>query len=140
MKRIFSLVLALTLLSVMITPCLAVSNNASGITPRYAYIAVTAVDLAINESTNVTTNYLYCCTYDYYEIQAVCKLQRYNNSKWNTVKTWNVSGMEEVTLNKNWAVPSGYTYRTYVTFYVYDTNGFLIETASTSDSVYFPAN
>ena len=140
MKRVLSLVLACALFSLVAIPCLAVTSEASAINPRFAYIVVTNVDLEINQSINVTTNSLYCCTNDYYEIQATCKLQRYNNSKWNTVKTWTTSGMEEVSLSKSWAVPSGYTYRTYVTFYVYDDNGDLLETFADYDSVYFPAS
>lgn len=139
MKRVYSLLLAVVMLSIMITPCLAVENKASAITPRYAYIATNFVDFSINQSTNVTTSNVYCCTHDNYEIQITCKLQRYNNSKWNTIKTWTTSGMEDVSLTKSWAVASGYTYRAYATFYIYDSDGILLETASNSNSKYFPA-
>lgn len=140
MKRIYSLVLAFVLLAIVITPCFAVENNTPAVSPRFAFIAANSVSFTVNESTNVTTTDVYCYTYDYYEIQIVCKLQRYNNSKWNTIKTWTASGMEDASLRKTWAVASGYTYRAYATFYIYDNNGNLIETASNSKSAYFPAN
>lgn len=140
MKRLISLLLVLVMLAIVVTPCLAVEQDTSTVTPRYAYIAANSVYFTINESTNVTTSDVFCRTYDNYEIQIVCQLQRYNNSKWNTVKTWTSSGMKSATLVKSWAVPSGYTYRAYVTFYIYNNNGTLIETATNSNSKYFPAN
>lgn len=140
MKRVYSFILAFVLLSLMVTPCLAVEQDTAAVTPRYAFIAANSVSFSINENTNVTTSHVYCCTYNGYEVQIVCKLQRYNNSKWNTIKTWTASGMEDASLTKNWAVASGYTYRAYATFYIYDSSGSLVETATNSKSAYFPAN
>ena len=140
MKRIVSLLLAIVLSLSFTISATATQLNQTPIMPRYTYIASTVVDLIIDESTNVTTNDAYFLTYDKnQEVQVVCKLQRYNNSKWNTVKTWTASGYGYAGVYKDWAVPSGYTYRTYATFYVYDSNGNVIESVSRSDSQYFPA-
>ena len=140
MRRLTSVLLVVILLFLMTTPCFAVNNSSTAVKPRYAYIASNAVSFSINERPNVTTSDVYCGTYDNLEIQVTCKLQRYNNSKWNTIKTWTTSGMQDVSLRKTWAVPSGYTYRAYATFYIYDDNGLLLETASNSKSAYFPAS
>lgn len=140
MKRIFSLVVAFVMLVVIITPCFAVENSTPMVTPRYVYIITNSLNFSIDESTGVTTSGAYCCTYGNYEIQIICELQRYNNSKWNTLKTWTTSGMRDVSLTKSWAVAKGYTYRAYVTFCIYDSNGFLLESASGSKSAYLPAS
>ena len=76
MKHICSLVLAFILVAVMITPCFSVTNDNAAVTPRYAFIAFNSVSFSINETTNVTTSDATCRTYDNYEIQIVCKLQR----------------------------------------------------------------
>lgn len=139
MKRILSLLLAVVLSLSFAVSVSAQEQEQTPIMPRYTYIAATIVDLSINETTNVTSNFAYSYLHDEsLEMQAVVKLQRYNNSKWNTVKTWTASGMGEVEVDKTWAVASGYTYRTYATFSVYDSNGNLLESVSRYDSEYFP--
>lgn len=139
MKRIISLLLAVIMTFAFAVSVSAEEQTQPPIMPRYTYIAATLVDIYIEESTNITTNEAYFYTYDEtLELQIECKLQRYNNSKWNTVKTWTASGYGEAYIQKDWAVPSGYTYRTYATFKVYDSNGNLIESVSHADSQYFP--
>ncbi|MBE6947504.1 MAG: hypothetical protein E7454_04560 [Ruminococcaceae bacterium] len=154
MRRIFAVLLTFVVLVSMVTPCFAAESEASAVasraaaeseasavTPRYLCIALNAVDFYIEEaSTNTVTSDVYCLLYDNYEVQIVCELQRYNNSKWNTIKTWTSSGMQEASLTKSWVVPGGYNYRAYATFYIYDNQGFLMETATNYNSVYVPSN
>lgn len=140
MKRICSFTLALILFLLVVTPCFAAQNDTPAVTPRYTYIQANSVSFTINESSGVASSSTFCYTYGDYEVQITLKLQRYNNSKWNTVKTWTTSGMRDASLSKTWAVPSGYTYRAYATFNIYDDNGNLIETATNSKSAYFPKN
>lgn len=140
MKRIISFLLAMLLAFSFAFTVSAQEQEQTPIMPRYAYIAATLVDIIINQSTNVTTNEAHFITYDAdLELQVEIKLQRYNNSKWNTVKTWTASGYGDAYICKKWAVPSGYTYRTYATYRVYDSDGNLIESVSHYDSEYFPA-
>ena len=139
MKRIISFLLAVIMAFSFAISVSAQEQEQTPIMPRYAYIAATLVDININESTNVTTSEAHFITYDAtLELQVEIKLQRYNNSKWNTVKTWTASGIGDAYIGKKWAVPSGYTYRAYATFKVYDSNGNLIESVSRYDSQYFP--
>ena len=139
MKRIISLLLAVFMAFSFAISVSAEALEQTPVMPRYTYIASTLVNITIDETTNVTTSNAFVCTYADYEVQITCKLQRYNNSKWNTVKTWTTSGVRYADLQKDWAVPSGYTYRTYATFSVYDSNGNLVESVSNYDSEYFPA-
>ena len=59
------------------------------------------------------------------------ELQRSNGgNSWRTIKTWSTSGSDTVTLDKDWYVTSGYTYRVHVTVNVYTSSGNLAETES----------
>lgn len=140
MKRIFSLALALVLFVSAFTPCLAAQGEGPSVMPCSMYITTYTLDFDINTSTGVTTSYADCTLAQNYEVQIVCELQRYNNSKWNTIKTWTSSGMIVASLNKTLAVPSGYTYRAYFTFKVYNNSGTMLESVSNSKSVYYPSN
>lgn len=139
MKHICSFLLAFVLLLLMVVPCFAAENDATPITPRYTYIQTSTASIVVNGSSS-TTSSASCYTYGNYEVQITLKLQRYNNSKWNTVKTWTTSGMIDAILSETWTVPGGYTYRAYATFNIYDSNGNLIETATNSKSAYVPAS
>ena len=58
-------------------------------------------------------------------------LQRWNanTNKWETVKSWTKQGVETITLEKEWYVISGYTYRLKCAVSVYDSDGLLGEVA-----------
>lgn len=140
MKRVISLLLAMVMSFGLSVSASAVELEQNPIMPRYTYIASTLTDIYIEESTNISSSEAFFVAYDQtLELQIELKLQRYNNSKWNTVKTWTSSGYGEAYIRKDWAVPSGYTYRAYATFKVYDSNGNLIESVSHYDSQNFPA-
>lgn len=63
------------------------------------------------------------------------ELQRSSNqSNWETIKDWTISGKRTVELDKGWYVASGYYYRIHITANVYTSSGSLVETAS-DDSV-----
>jgi len=55
-------------------------------------------------------------------------------SAWTTLKNWTASGTTYASLNKVWAVNSGYKYRVYATFRIYDSNGTIVETATNTDT------
>lgn len=59
------------------------------------------------------------------------QLQRNDNGQWNSVATWhgnNSAGKSEAGGTKS--LTAGYTYRTYVTGYVYNSEGVVIEVVS----------
>ncbi len=65
------------------------------------------------------------------------ELQRSNGgNSWRTIKTWSTSGSDTVTLDKDWYVTSGYTYRVHITVDVYTSSGSFAETES-EDSMTF---
>lgn len=134
MKRFFFLILAIMLVFSLALPASATQQ----VQPRFAHIMVLDYNLTIKESSNTAECDASCVTYDDMEVQIECKLQRYNNSKWNTVKTWTDSGYGYASIYENWAVPAGYNYRIYVTYKVYDSNGDCVETVTRSDSGYLP--
>ena len=139
MKRILSLLMAVVLSLSLAVAVSAEEQEQTPVLPRYTYIAATVVDLNISESTNITYNVAYSYLHsDDYELRIEAKLQRYSNSKWNTVKTWTASGMGEAEVDQAWAVASGHHYRTYATFSVYDSNGNLLESVSRYDSEFYP--
>ncbi len=98
----------------------------------YSYIAMIDIDFDISSS-GLTDDY--CQVYipdtsctailDMY-------LQRWNTStsRWETVKSWSKQGVETITLEKEWYVASGYTYRLKCIISVYDSDGLLGETAA----------
>lgn len=140
MKKFLSFVVAGIMIFACSVSVFAAPQEQTPIMPRYTYIAATAVGIYIDENTNVSNSQAFFYTYDSsLECQVECKLQRYNNSKWNTVKTWTASGYGEAEVCKDWAVPSGYNYRAYATFKVYDSNGNLIESVSRYDTQNFPS-
>ena len=138
MKRICVLGLALLLIVSLVTPCFAAGTSESAPSPRYAYIGVNTVHLEINESTGIAQCDADCFTDELYTVEVVCKLQKYAGGFYSTVKTWSSSGIQYTSVYGEWAVYSGYTYRLYATFYVRDSNGNLLEVASSSDSYYYP--
>lgn len=62
------------------------------------------------------------------------ELQQKSGSTWSTIKTWDTTGSNTFSLEKNWYVSSGYTYRILVTAKVYNSSGTLQETASSYSS------
>jgi len=57
-------------------------------------------------------------------------LQQNSGGTWSTIKSWSNSGSGTVTVDKEWYVLSGYSYRVFVSVSVYNSNGTLLESAS----------
>lgn len=138
MKRFVCILLALILMASVATPAMAATQNEQVISPRYTYIMTNSVTLTIDETTGVATCNAYCYATSNYTVVVECELQQYINSDWSTLKTWTASGTRIASLNKSWAVYSGYSYRAYATYYIYDGNGNLLETATNSNSKVYP--
>ena len=63
-----------------------------------------------------------------YEIDLAVELQRNNGWSWSTIKSWSASGTGVVSLDKEWYVSSGYTYRVYASAEVTAPDGTVVET------------
>ena len=140
MRRIFTSILVIVLLMVSILPCFAAETDTPIVTPRYTHINNNAVDLDINTTTGVANCFASCYAPGNYTVKVECKLQRYQGGFYSTIKTWTSSGNELAYVNANWAVYSGYTYRVYAIFYVYNSAGKLLESATSSASYNYPKN
>lgn len=140
MKRIFTVMLAIIMLMVSVLPCFAAEVNTPVITPRYTHIHNNKVDLDINTTTGIANCYASCFTMGNYTVKVECKLQRYQGGFYSTIKTWTKTGSQLASVDENWAVYSGYQYRVYAIFYVYDSAGNLLESATSSASYNYPKN
>ena len=138
MRRILTFLLALALLATSILPCFANEAETPSVTPRYTHIALNTVNLDINETTGVATCSASCYAIGDYTVKVECKLQRYQGGFYSTIKTWTSFGSEYASVYRDWAVYSGYTYRVYAIFYVYDAAGNLLESATSSASYNYP--
>lgn len=68
------------------------------------------------------------------EVKTVVRLQQKLDSGWYTVKSWSDTGTCTAGASGSYAVARGYDYRVTVSAYVYDDNGNIVETGSSSDS------
>ena len=108
----------------------------NAITPRYTYISSIITGLSISSAgkaactTSVT---LYSSTHD-------CKidmvLQRDDGSGWDDVKSWTITDDgPDIDIEEIWYVVPGYDYQVESTLYVYNANGRLIETTTTTSPI-----
>ncbi len=139
MKRIITVLLAIAMLSALAVPAFATVPESSAISPRYVYIKSNNVNLTINQNTGVATCTSYCYATSGYTVKIECKLQRYTGSSWITLKTWTASADRYASISETCTIPSGYTYRVYTTFRIYNSAGTLLETGANSKSVTFPS-
>lgn len=128
MKRFFSLILALVLILGSAVPAFAAESE-SAVTPRYTYIASISAALEIS-SLGVANCGGSCFVPEADTVKFTCKLQRYEDSSWTTIKTWTDTDAPTCGLSKYYAVHSGYTYRVRTTCSVYNASGVLVESGT----------
>lgn len=128
MKRIMCFVFAILLL-----PCLTDSASAAvkeEIEPLYDNINTIYACISIDESTGIATCMGSITAKNTYPVEVDVRLQQYYDGSWHTLKTWSNTGTMYCASSHKYAVYSGYTYRVYVTGYVYNSSGVIIESAS----------
>ena len=133
MKRFtaVSLVLILLCACALITPAYAEAS-------RFTYINTVGATLSINESSGIASCVASCRTHNTSDsIRIVGSLQRYNSNSnsWSQIKSWTKTGSGNITLDKSYAVYSGYRYRFVATVSIFDSNGQVIE--STTPTSYY---
>jgi len=139
MKKLIAIFLAIALILTGTLPVFAASPTKETITSRFAYINWYAFDLEINESTGIAHCNAECLVDKNYTVEVSCFLERYDSSRWTTVKSWSSIGSRYAYVEEYWAVYSGYTYRLYVVFTVYDANGNLCEAVTENDTYIYPS-
>lgn len=125
MKRIISLLLITTLLFALTTPASAAVIEP--IEPCFSYIYSTAATFRIDESTGIAYCYARCSAENGVTIRINGALQQYTNGSWSPVTSWTTSGTTLVLLDKQRAVYSGYNYRFIARFYIFDSDGNILE-------------
>lgn len=140
MKRVMMLLLVVSLLWSFAIPAFATVPNDTVVQPRYTYIKTHITNLTIDETTGIATSKASCYAVGGNTVEIECKLQRYNGSSWTTIKTWTASGTNYASVNKDWAVYSGYTYRVYAAYRIRSTAGNLLESTTSSKTCIYPTN
>ncbi len=138
MRKILSVILAVLMVTVLAVPAFAAMPNTPVLSPQYTYIRTLSANLTIDEDVGVATCTATCYSESGYTVEITCKLQQYNGSTWVTMKTWTASGSRYASINKDWAVFSGYTYRVYVTYFVRNAAGSIVETTTSTRSYVYP--
>lgn len=136
MKRIITFSLAIILLISLAIPVSAATKDT--IQPRYTYINSVYAALSIDQSTGITTCTGSVTAKKNYPVEVVVRLQQDMGSYWYTLESWSTTGTISASLTENYAVYKGYEYRVYVTGYVYDSDGNIIESASGTHTVNYP--
>lgn len=132
MKRILSLFLVCTLLLSLALPVSAAVIDP--VQPCFAYIRSTYVSVSVNQSMGIANCYADCSANSGVTIVISGTLQQNKNNEWEDVKSWVRTGSGFVSLDKQWAVYSGYQYRLYVTYKIYNSAGILLESHTSYDT------
>ena len=119
--RLLSLILAV-ILCVSALP----TARASEIQPRYTYINTLATSITFDED-GYAVCYGKVIAMAVTPVKVVCKLQKYVNGAWLTLKTWTDTGTAMACVSEKYRVASGSIYRVYTTGYILDSNGYVLE-------------
>ena len=134
MKRILSFTLAVTILLLLVVPVSAATKDEVEL--MYTYINSVYACLTIDETLGIATCTGSVNAKNITPVKVIVRLQRYENGIWQTVKSWVETGTAAVSNTNRYAIYRGYSYRVYVTGYVYNSYGVVQEAAS----VYHYAN
>ena len=132
-KRVISAVLAIICVSSIVMPA-ASAVEESPMQPYYIGISQVNISLDIS-GTSLGADLAKCLglvmLYDGYSADVTLSLQRSSNkTDWSTIKSWDASGEEEVSIYKEYFVVNGYYYRLNVLAYVYYPSGGIAEIVS----------
>ncbi len=131
MKKTVSMLVLSILLVSCLTPCVfAVYEQPfieqEEIEPRYEIISVITASLNISDSGRADC-YSAVKVPTGYKVELLAELQQNNGGRWETIRDWEASGSNRVSVSGPWYVMPGYSYRLKVTVTAYDSNGNFIE-------------
>lgn len=138
MRKVLSAILAVLLVVSLTIPSFAATTDKNVVSPRYTYIKMLTANLSIDESSGVSNSRASCYSANGYTVEVECKLQQQTGSGWSTLKTWVATGNGYASINKDWAVASGYTYQAYITYRIRNAAGSVLESTSTSRTYVYP--
>ena len=105
--------------------------------PMYTHISRVYASLTIDESLGIATCTGSVNAKTITPAKVIVRLQSYQNGAWLTVKSWSSTGTAVASSTNSYAIYKGYSYRVYVTGYVYDSEGVIQESASIYDYASF---
>lgn len=132
MKRAIRILLIIGIICSMAVP-FVVTATENAVQPRWSYLDSVHAYLDINWL-GVATCEGSATARSLVDVKTVVRLQQKLDSGWYTVKTWTDTGTANAGTSGKIAVARGYDYRVTVSAYVYDDNGNIVETGSSSDS------
>lgn len=132
MRRLFTFFVILTILASIVIPAHA-ATSVNTPQPRWSYLNSVSANININ-SIGIATCSGRATARENITVKVVVRLQQLTDSGWSTIKSWTVTDTVSAYASGSYAVYSGYTYRTSVTGYVYDSNGNLLETGTSTDT------
>lgn len=131
MKKMVSIILIILTICAVVVPASAATGNE--IVPYFNHINSIYAWITIDEFTGIATCVGEVRAKQMNPVKVVVQLQKLEDGLWKTLETWTNTGTYYATKDGNYCVPSGYTYRTKVTGYIYDSDGNIIESGSTTD-------
>ena len=133
MKKIISIILALSFLISGTITALAVGNELS---PRYTNISGLKYGFNIDTDTGISTISSSFTIYNGYYGEITATIQRKNGSDWENVKTFIVEDQSDsIALYRNWALASNNIYRCEFVFKVYNSRDVLLESVTKYSSI-----
>ena len=129
-KVITTLAIAVDLISCL-APCSLATNEyefkeCEIMEPRYEVIAHISASLNITSSGRANCGAAVTLLPGY-KVDLTAELQQKDGGRWQTIRDWEASGSNRVSVSGPWYVMPGYSYRLRVTATVYDANGNFIE-------------
>lgn len=137
MKKIISMACIAMLVICMALPVWAAEEGT--ISPRYNGIRHVTAQIGINESTGMATCEGEVSVYYAMPAELLIQLQVYKDGRWKTLMSWSATGTGSVSMTKYYTVESGYEYRAYVTGYLNDDMDLPLESATATDSIFYPS-
>ena len=131
MKKITSIFICCILIVSCMVPCAFAFDEQSHLEqeimePRYEIISIITATLNISDSGRAEC-YSAVKVPTGYKVELLAELQQNNGGRWETIRDWEASGSNRVSVSGPWYVMPGYSYRLKVTVTAYDSNGNFIE-------------
>ncbi len=121
MKKLISVLLAILLLTPILSIGVTAANTPSDVAPCYITVTVNTPTLIIG-SNGVATCKGLTKTAGEYTIETTMQLQYRDGSTWYTDKTWYDNGTQHLTITHVRAINAGYEYKLVLTTNIYDSN------------------
>ncbi len=119
-------------------PLNVVAEAADIVQPRFTYLDGVAAGLSIDNTWGIATCSGNTSTSYNRNVKVVVRLLQLNNGTWQILRSWQGTGPMTCEASGSCAVARGYTYRTSVIAYVYNSDGTIAESGQAQQTVFFP--